>query len=60
MYVKEQEMPGMNERKRYIRGETKTARGDYGKIKGYMGGGEIPSYMHGGGVGSYKKKDRRR
>tara|TARA_R100000005_G_C4818876_1_gene101304 strand:+ start:370 stop:531 length:162 start_codon:yes stop_codon:yes gene_type:complete len=52
-------MPGMNERKRYMRGETKTARGDYGKIKGYMGGGKIPGYMHGGGVGSYKKKDRR-
>jgi len=33
-----------------MRGETKTARGDYGKIKGYMGGGH---------VGSYKKKDRR-
>ena len=28
----------MTERKRYMRGETKTARGDYGK-KGYMGGG---------------------
>ena len=58
MYVKEQEMPGMNERKRYIRGETKTARGDYG-TKGYMGGGKIPGYMGGGKVGSYKKKDRR-
>ena len=29
-------MPGMNERKRHMRGETKTARGDYG-TKGYMG-----------------------
>lgn len=59
MYVKEQEMPGMNERKRYIRGETKTARGDYEKIKGYMGG-DVVGYMHGDVVGSYKKKDRRR
>ena len=56
-------MPGMNERKRYMRGETKTARGDYGKIKGYGHGGKIPGYMGGGGVmgmeTSYKKKDRR-
>lgn len=53
-------MPGMNERKRYMRGETKTARGDYGKIKGYGHGGEIPRYM-GGGVAmetSYKKKKK--
>ena len=42
-------MPGMNERKRHMRGETKTARGDYG-TKGYMGGGKIPGYKHGGGV----------
>ena len=53
----------MNERKRYMRGETKTARGDYGKIKGYEHGGKIPGYMGGGGVmgmeTSYKKKDRR-
>ena len=54
-------MPGMNERKRYIRGETKTARGDYGKIKGYEKGGKIPGYMGGGGVmgTSYKKKNHR-
>ena len=36
-------MPGMNERKRYMRGETKTARGDYGKM----------------GTTKYKKKYRR-
>ena len=52
-------MPGMNERKRHMRGETKTARGDYG-TKGYIGGGDIPRYKDGGKVGSYKKKDRRR
>ena len=66
-------MPGMNERKRHMRGETKTARGDYG-TKGYMGGGKIPGYKYGGtvkvmpnygSVGSSisraqtKKKDRR-
>jgi hypothetical protein len=37
-------MPGMNERKRYMRGETKTARGDYGDKAG---------------VSNYKKKYRR-
>ena len=40
-------MPGMNERKRHMRGETKTARGDYG-TKGYIGGGDIPRYKDGG------------
>ena len=44
-------MPGMNERKRHMRGETKTARGDYG-TKGYIGGGDIPRYKDGGKVGS--------
>jgi len=53
-------MPGMNERKRHMRGETKTARGDYG-VKGYEKGGKIPAYMGGGGVmgTSYKKKNHR-
>ena len=42
-------MPGMNERKRFVRGETKTARGDYGR-KGYMGGGTVmkKKYTKGG------------
>ena len=31
----------MNERKRWMRGETKTARGDYSKIKGYKFGGMV-------------------
>ena len=43
----------MTERKRYMRGETKTARGDYGK-KGYMGGGTVKKYSGGGKV--YRKK----
>ena len=43
----------MCERKRYMRGETKTARGDYGK-KGYAGGGDVIKYGGGGKV--YKKK----
>jgi hypothetical protein len=51
-------MPGMNERKRHMRGETKTARGDYG-TKGYMGG-DVVGYKYGDVVGSYKKKERRR
>ena len=46
-------MPGMCERKRYMRGETKTSRGDYGK-KGYGHGGDVKKYGGGGGV--YKKK----
>jgi len=46
-------MPGMCERKRYMRGETKTSRGDYGK-KGYTGGGHAMEYGGGGKV--YKKK----
>ena len=49
----------MNERKRHMRGATKTARCDYG-TKGYIGGGDIPRYKDGGKVGSYKKKERRR
>ena len=43
-------MPGMNERKRWMRGETKTARGDYDKTKSYMGGGKIKGYKFGGKV----------
>tara|TARA_R100000781_G_C4080302_1_gene127474 strand:- start:2020 stop:2160 length:141 start_codon:yes stop_codon:yes gene_type:complete len=46
-------MPGMNERKRHMRGETKTCRGDYGK-KGYNVGGHAMKYGGGGKV--YKKK----
>tara|TARA_R110000824_G_scaffold140160_2_gene305795 strand:- start:8544 stop:8687 length:144 start_codon:yes stop_codon:yes gene_type:complete len=46
-------MPGMTERKRMMRGETKTARGDYGK-KGYGHGGDVMKYGGGGKV--YKKK----
>ena len=46
-------MPGMCERKRYMRGETKTSRGDYGK-KGYGHGGDVKKYGGGGKV--YKKK----
>jgi len=46
-------MPGMTERKRDMRGETKTSRGDYGK-KGYGHGGDVKKYGGGGGV--YKKK----
>ena len=46
-------MPGMTERKRDMRGETKTARGDYGK-KGYGHGGDVKKYGGGGKV--YKKK----
>jgi hypothetical protein len=48
-------MPGMNERKRHIRGETKTARGDYGE-KGYGHGGSVMKYGGGGKV--YKKKKK--
>ena len=43
-------MPGMNERKRWMRGETKTARGDYDKTKSYMCGGKIKGYKFGGKV----------
>ena len=43
----------MTERKRDMRGESKTARGDYGK-KGYGGGGDVKKYGGGGKV--YKKK----
>tara|TARA_A100001515_G_scaffold129781_1_gene116640 strand:+ start:268 stop:441 length:174 start_codon:yes stop_codon:yes gene_type:complete len=56
-------MPGMNERKRYMRGETKTARGDYG-IKGYKYGGKV-KVMPGYGphvsssISRAQKKDRR-
>ena len=46
-------MPGMNERKRFVRGETKTARGDYNK-KGYMDGGTVKKYS--GGGKAYRKK----
>ena len=48
-------MPGMNERKRHMRGETKTARGDYGR-KGYGHGGEATKKMYGGGGRVYRKK----
>ena len=41
-------MPGMTERKRMMRGETKTARGDYGK-KGYGHGGDVKKMGYGGG-----------
>ena len=47
-------MPGMTERRRKMRGETKTARGDYDK-KGYGHGGGV-KYM--GGGGHYNKKGR--
>lgn len=40
-------MPGMTERKRMMRGETKTARGDYGK-KGYGHGGDVKKMGYGG------------
>ena len=49
-------MPGMTERKRMMRGETKTARGDYGK-KGYGHGGEATKKKYGGGGKVYKKKN---
>ena len=49
----ENNMPGMTERKRDMRGETKTSRGDYGK-KGYGHGGDVKKYGGGGKV--YKKK----
>ena len=61
MYVKEQEMPGMRERKLHMMGETKSSRGDYG-VKGYEKGGKIPGYMGGGkamGTSNYKKNARR-
>lgn len=49
-------MPGMTERKRMMRGETKTARGDYGK-KGYGYGGEAKKKKKMAGGGSvYGKK----
>ena len=51
----EYDMPGMTERKRDMRGETKTARGDYGK-KGYGHGGGVK--MYGGGGSVYKKKKK--
>tara|TARA_R100001244_G_scaffold127595_1_gene98301 strand:+ start:580 stop:750 length:171 start_codon:yes stop_codon:yes gene_type:complete len=41
-------MPGMTERKRYMRGETKTARGDYGKKVRKKRGGEIKKAKHKG------------
>jgi len=44
-------MPGMNERKRWMRGETKTARGDYSKIKGYKSGGMVKVGTGSGYVG---------
>ena len=47
-------MPGMCERKRSMRGETKTARGDYDK-KNYAGGGKVMKYGGGGKVGKKKK-----
>jgi hypothetical protein len=50
----EDNMPGMTERRRKMRGETKTARGDYDK-KGYGHGGDV-KYM--GGGGHYNKKGR--
>ena len=64
-------MPGMNERKRWMRGETKTARGDYSKIKGYKSGGMVKVGTGSGYVGQIsdpiasatqakKKKLRRR
>ncbi len=42
-------MPGMNERKRWMRGESNTARGDYGK-ESYAGGGKVmkKKYKKGG------------
>ena len=52
-------MPGLTERKRYMRGETKTARGDYDITKEYMSGGRVKGYSKGGKVGNYKKKYRR-
>ena len=48
-------MPGMTERKRDMRGETKTARGDYGK-KGYGHGGDVKKYGGGGAVKQAVKK----
>ena len=42
-------MPGMNERKRMMRGEGKTARGDYGK-KGYGHGGDVKKMALGGAL----------
>jgi len=63
-------MPGMNERKRWMRGETKTARGDYSKIKGYKFGGMVKVGVNQGyegiadaiasGPQAKKKKLRRR
>ncbi len=49
-------MPGMTERKRDMRGETKTARGDYSSKKGYGHGGDVK--MYGGGGSVYKKKKK--
>ena len=51
----EYNMPGMTERKRDMRGETKTARGDYGK-KGYGHGGDVKKYGGGGAVKQAVKK----
>ena len=55
-------MPGMNERKRHMRGETKTARGDYG-TKGYKYGGKVKVMPNYGSVSSSisraQKKNRR-
>ena len=49
-------MPGMTERKRYMREET-TARGDYEAIPHkYIAGGKVTT---GGTVTNYKKKYRR-
>lgn len=48
-------MPGMTERKRMMRGETKTARGDYGK-KGYGHGGDVKKMGYGGEASKKKKK----
>tara|TARA_R110000787_G_scaffold218067_2_gene326790 strand:- start:4322 stop:4483 length:162 start_codon:yes stop_codon:yes gene_type:complete len=46
-------MPGMTERRRHMRGETKTARGDY-NTKGYNYGGDV-KYTHGGDVKKQKR-----
>ena len=53
--VEQGKMPGMNERKRWVRGESTTSRGDYaggGKVKKYGGGGKVKKY----GGGKVKKK----
>tara|TARA_R110002012_G_scaffold37820_1_gene105857 strand:+ start:4120 stop:4287 length:168 start_codon:yes stop_codon:yes gene_type:complete len=55
--VEQGKMPGMNERKRWVRGESTTSRGDYaggGKVKKYGGGGKVKKY----GGGKVKKKSK--